>query len=78
MRRIFRTFWSLALGLLLALGLSFLAPTSARASTAANLYGPAMVSDAKAGKTVPILLIDDNDSRTHYARDGFFHHSDRS
>ncbi|WP_304057164.1 DUF5776 domain-containing protein [Levilactobacillus namurensis] len=61
MRRIFRTFWSLALGLLLALGLSFLAPTSARASTAANLYGPAMVNDAKAGKTVPILLIDDND-----------------
>ena len=60
MRRFYRTFWSFSLGFLLAIGLSFLAPTPVHASTTVNLYAPVSVAAAKAGKPATALLTDPN------------------
>ena len=60
MRRFYRTFWTLSLGFLLAVGLSFLAPTPVHASTTVNLYAPVSVAAAKAGKPATALLTDPN------------------
>ncbi|MDT7013658.1 DUF5776 domain-containing protein [Levilactobacillus namurensis] len=60
MRRFYRTFWTFSLGLLLAVGLSFLAPTPVHASTTVNLYAPVSVAAAKAGKPATVLLTDPN------------------
>ena len=60
MRRFYRTFWTFSLGFLLAIGLSFLAPTPVHASTTVNLYAPVSVAAAKAGKPATALLTDPN------------------